>query len=37
MATLGETRVLPESLEQTYTRIRNALQEVSASDDGTAC
>jgi ATP adenylyltransferase len=36
MATIGETRVLPESLEQTYTRIHNALQEVSASDDGTA-
>lgn len=36
MATIGETRVLPESLEQTRARLANALQEVSASDDGTA-
>ncbi len=36
MATIGETRVLPESLEQTYTRVVNALREVSASDDGAA-
>mgnify|MGYP005837099215 FL=1 len=36
MSTVGETRVLPESLEQTRARLVKALQEVSASDDGTA-
>lgn len=34
MATIGETRVLPESLQQTYARLQRALQEVSQSHDG---
>ncbi len=34
MTTIGEVRVLPESLEQTYQRVRSALQEVST--DGRA-
>lgn len=34
MATVGETRVLPESLSTTYTRLQRALQEVSLSYDG---
>lgn len=28
MTTIGEVRVLPEALEQTYERLKNALQEV---------
>jgi len=34
MATVGDARVLTESLEQTYTRLHRALQEVSAANDG---
>jgi ATP adenylyltransferase len=35
MATIAEARVLPESLEQTYARLRRALQEVDTPHDGT--
>lgn len=34
MATIGETRVLPESLSETYARLQRALQEVNTAHDG---